>query len=47
MVKEKIVLCFSYCKSMRHDDPPGVANLDPMGYDWQDLCRVSPDIATY
>ena len=23
MVKEKkIVLCFSYCKSMRHDDPP-------------------------
>ena len=28
---------------MRHNDPPGVANLDPMGYDRQDLCRVPPN----
>ena len=46
MVKEKkIVLRFSYCKSMRHDDPP--PPLDAMRYDWQDLCRVPPNIATY
>ena len=44
MIEEK---SFSYCKSMRHDDPRGVANLDPMGYDWQDLCRVPPNIVTY
>ena len=37
----------SYCKSMRHDDPRVVANLDPVGFDWQDLCREPPNIATY
>ena len=36
MVKEKIVLCFSYCKSMRHDDPRGVANLTP----WDMIGRI-------
>ena len=37
MVKEKkIVLCFSYCKSMRHDDPRGVANWTP----WDMIGRI-------
>ena len=32
MVSEKkVFLCSSYCKSMRADDPRGVANLDPRG----------------
>ena len=29
------------------DDPRGVANLEPQGHDWQDLCRVPLNIATH
>ena len=38
MVKEKkIVLCFSYCKSMRHDDPQGVW---PIWTPWDRIGRI-------
>ena len=33
--------------TMGDDDPRDVANLDPRGHDWQDLCRVPLNIATH
>ena len=48
MVSEKkIFLSFSHYKFMEANDPWGVANLNPTGLDWQDLCRGPLNIATY
>ena len=49
MVSEKKIFfyVFSYYKSMEANDPRGVGQFRPQGHDWQDLCRVPLNIATY
>ena len=48
MVSEKkIFFCFTSYKYMEANDHLGVANLDPKGYDWQNLCTIPLNIATY
>ena len=47
MVSEKnIYLWFSYCTSFGANDP-GCSQFGPQGHDWQDLCSVPLNIATY
>ena len=47
MVSEKnIFLCSSYSMSMVDNDH-GCSQLGPQGHDWQDLCNVPLNIATY
>ena len=40
-------LCFSHCKSMGANDPPGRGHFLPQVHDWQDLYRGPLTIATY
>ena len=47
MVSErKILLCSTYF-SIWELMTPGCSNFDPQGHDWQDLCRVPLNLATY
>ena len=46
VLEKKIVLRFSYCKSMGANDPR-MWPIWTQGHDWQDLCRVPLNIATY
>ena len=45
--REEDFLIFSHYKSMGANDSWGVANLDPQGHGWQDLCRRPLNIASY
>ena len=45
--EKKIFLCFSHCKSMGANDPPGRGHFGPQGHDWQDLYRGPLNIATH
>ena len=45
--REEDFFKFSHYKSMGANDPLDVANLDPRGHGWQDLCRRPLNIISY
>ena len=40
-------LCFFHYKSMGAKDPPGCGQSGAQGLDWQDLCKIPLNTATY
>ena len=49
MVSEKKIFegSLAILAPYKHMTPWGIANLDPQGFDWQDLCRGPLNIAIY